>query len=99
MILHQASAGFAHRGAAGSTSLGEIGLGEKLAGRQLGRDQPVTQDAVNTLDFAQLVSLGSGWFRQYRVTMYFQRILPVETPGWSGTLPPLVYVIMLSSYL
>ena len=77
MVLHQASAGFAHRGAAGSASLGEIGFREEFSGRKLGRNQPIAQDAVDTLYFSQLVSLGSGWFRQSQVTnVYPQRILP-----------------------
>ena len=78
VILHQAGARFADRGAAGSASLGKICFGEELARRQLGRDQPIAQNAVNTLDFTQLVGLDSGWFRQYQVTMYAQRILSAE---------------------
>jgi hypothetical protein len=60
MVLHQASAGFAHRGSAGSAALGKIGLGKEFAGRKLGRDQPIAQDAVNTLSMC--ISREYYWF-------------------------------------
>ena len=68
VVLHQAGAGFPHRGSAGAASLGQIGFGEELARRKLGRDQPLAQDAVDTLHFSQLVGLGSGWLGQSAIT-------------------------------
>ena len=51
LILHEAGAGLPHRSAAGSASLGQVRFGKKLSGRQLRRDQPVPQDAIDAFYF------------------------------------------------
>ena len=71
MILHQPGAGFAHRRPAGSTSFRKVGFGKELPWRKLGGNEPIPQDPVHALDFAQLFCLGSRWFGHPK------RILPV----------------------